>query len=333
MAIVFSGMQPTGAIHLGNYLGMVDPLLELNKTKEHKTFCSIVDLHATTIWQNPADLRQNSLNLAAFLIAAGLNNSNSLVFLQSSIKEHAELTWMLSCTARIGWLNRMIQFKEKSGDNKEKASCGLYFYPVLMAADILLYNAELVPVGEDQKQHLEFARDVAIKFNNDYSTNFFKAPNPLILPGARVMSLKNGTKKMSKSDPADYAKILFSDSNDIIAQKIKKATTDSLPIEGTEEDIKKRPEVYNLLNIYALLNKISLKQALTEFNGQGFAKLKQALTENLINLISPLRLSYNELLQDKSYLMQTMQENSCIVRDIAATNVKAIKEIIGFVKS
>jgi len=324
-------MQPSGSIQLGNYLGMIKPLLQLKEAKEHQIICSVVDLHAITMPQNPKDLYQNSLDLAAFFLAAGLNEENSLVFLQSSIKEHTELAWIMGCTARIGWLNRMIQFKEKSGKNKEKASCGLYFYPVLMAADILLYNADLVQVGEDQKQHLEFARDVAIKFNNDFNTNFFKIPEPLILPGARVMSLKDGTKKMSKSDPSEYSKILMNDSNDAIFQKIKKATTDSFPIEGTKETIKERPEAYNLLNIYALVNNIDLEKALNKFNGQGFLKLKEELTESLINLINPLRLRYNELVKDKSYLIETLQKNSNRIQDVAANNLKAIKKLVGFV--
>ncbi|KAL0263843.1 UNVERIFIED_CONTAM: hypothetical protein PYX00_011144 [Menopon gallinae] len=226
----------------------------------------------------------------------------------------------------------MIQFKEKSGNNKEKASCGLYFYPVLMAADILLYNSNIVPVGEDQKQHLEFTRDVATAFNSYYNTSFFNIPEPYILPGSRVMSLKDGTKKMSKSDPSDFSKILFSDSDENIVKKIKKAKTDSQPIDNNIDDLKKRPEAYNLLNIYSLVTKTSLDESLSKFKGLGFALVKQELIDILIKLIKPLRLRYNELLQDKSYLIKVLKDNTEKVRNIAHNNLVEIKKIIGFIE-
>lgn len=330
MKIAFSGMQPTGDIHLGNYLGMISPLLDLTSNKDCSVICSVVDLHAITVWQDPKELYNNSLNLTAFLIACGLNKGNSSVFLQSNIKEHTELAWILSCTAKIGWLNRMTQFKEKA-NNKEKASCGLYFYPILMAADILLYNAEIVPVGEDQKQHLEFARDLAIAFNSAYNTNLFKIPSPMITEGARVMSLKDGTKKMSKSDPSELSKILITDSNDAIAEKIKKAKTDNLPINGTTEELKTRPEIHNLINIYALATKVSLEEALVKFKETSFSKLKSELTEVVINLLHPIRLSYNKVLQDKYYIKQVLKDNSNKIQKIATNNLNNIKKVIGLI--
>lgn len=330
MRIAFSGMQPTGDIHLGNYLGMISPLLELTKNKEYNVICSVVDLHAITLWQDPKELYNNSLSLTAFLIACGLNESNSLVFLQSHVKEHSELAWILSCTAKIGWLNRMTQFKEKA-DNKDKASCGLYFYPILMAADILLYNTEIVPVGEDQKQHLEFARDLAIAFNSAYKTDLFKIPKPMITDGARLMSLKDGNKKMSKSDPSEFSKILITDNNDRIAEKIKKAKTDSLPINGTTEELKTRPEVNNLINMYALATKISLEEALLKFNEASFSKLKSELIEVVTNLIHPVRLRYNKVLQDKGYIKQLLKGNSEKIKEIATTNLNNIKNVVGLI--
>lgn len=330
MSIVFSGMQPTGDIHLGNYLAMVKPLLNLANTNSVTTLCSIVDLHAITIPQNSSNLYNNTLQLAAFLLACGVDNHNVLLFIQSQVPYHAELAWILGCTAKIGWLNRMIQFKEKSGDNKEKASCGLYFYPALMAADILLYNADLVPVGEDQKQHLEFTRDVALAFNHYYNQDILKVPKPLILNGARIMSLKDGTKKMSKSDPNPNSKILFTDNNSDIIKKIKRATTDSKPID-LDISASTRPGAYNLMNIYALIKGITIEQALLEYQGKGFSTLKTDLADLLVNLIEPLRENYTKLLQDKAYILNLLSKNVQKVTAMAEQNLQQIKQAIGFI--
>ncbi|MGV3278890.1 tryptophan--tRNA ligase [Rickettsiales bacterium LUAb2] len=332
MGLVFTGMQPSGVMQLGNYLGMVKPLLNLQNSNQHKILCSIVDLHSITLWQDPKELTQNSINLAASLIASGIDPEHNILFLQSQVKEHAELAWLLGSVARIGWLNRMIQFKEKSGKNKENASAGLYFYPVLMAADILLYNADLVPVGEDQKQHLEFTRDIANKFNNDYNTDFFTPPEPLILDGARIMSLRDGTKKMSKSDPSDYAKILITDSEDEIISKIMKAKTDSLPMPNANEQLKDRPEIYNLFNIYALINSMQLMEVIKKFQDDNFVNFKQELAQSLVKLINPVRIRYNELLKDFQYLNEMLQANKEKAREIAAANIIKVKKIMGFLE-
>jgi len=282
---VFSGVQPTGNLHLGNYLGAIVRFVDLQE--DHECIYCVVDMHAITVWQDPEELTRNIREVTAAFIAAGIDPEKQIIFNQSRVSGHAELAWVFNCVARIGWLNRMTQFKEKAGKNREKASVGLYDYPVLMAADILLYHADKVPVGEDQKQHLELTRDIAQKFNNDYAQRirqlglgeeFFPLPEPVITgPATRVMSLKDGTKKMSKSDPSDLSRINLSDDADAIARKIRKAKTDPEPLPESVEGLKERPEAANLVGIYAALAGIPKEKVLEEFGGRGFADFKPAL--------------------------------------------------------
>ena len=285
---VFSGVQPTGNLHLGNYLGAIKNFVELQKKMEC-IYC-VVDLHAITVFQDPKELKKNMLETTAAFLACGLDFKKSIIFNQSSLSEHTELAWILNCVSRIGWLNRMTQFKEKAGKNKENASVGLYVYPNLMAADILLYKATHVPVGDDQKQHLELVRDIAQKFNNDYkSQNFFPIPEPLIQKKlSRVMSLRDGKSKMSKSDESEYSRINLQDSEDEIIKKIKKAKTDSKPIPSNIEDLKKRPEALNLINIYSYILDKTLENTLASMAGKDFSILKKELSDVLIATICPI---------------------------------------------
>ena len=255
--VIFSGVQPTGEIHLGNYLGAIKQFVDYQK--DYNSIFSIVDLHAVTVWQDPQKLLNNIHKVLSIFLACGLDKEKNIIFNQSQVPEHTQLAWLLSCTARIGWLNRMTQFKDKAGKNRENASVGLYTYPILMAADIMLYKASHVPVGDDQKQHLELARDIAHKFNTDYNIDFFVLPEPLFnSDSTRIMSLRDGTKKMSKSDTSDYSRILMTDDNDTIALKIKKAKTDSLSMPESGNDLSKRPEIENLINIYSSLSLIHI---------------------------------------------------------------------------
>lgn len=332
MSRIFSGMQPSGVPHLGNYLGMIKPLVNTQK-QNHEILFSIVDLHSITVFQNPKELKENSLHLAVALIASGFDYKKHTLFIQSQVAEHTELAWILSCVARIGWLNRMTQFKDKAGKNRESVSAGLYFYPVLMAADILLYQTDMVIVGEDQKQHIEFARDVAIKFNNDYNTNYFTIPEPVIKERARIMSLKDGTKKMSKSDPAESSKILITDSDEEITSKIMKAKTDSGNMPTTLEELQSRPELFNLFNIYAHAGDTSIMQVINEFQALNFSEMKQKIALTIVNLINPVRLRYNEIIKDKNMLEGILQDGVEKAKSIAKKTIIDVKNIIGLLQS
>ena len=329
--LVFSGVQPTGNLHLGNYLGALKNFVSLQKSMDC-LYC-VVDLHAITTFQNPKDLNSNILETTAGFLASGLDSDKSIIFNQSSVSGHAELAWILNCVCRVGWLNRMTQFKDKAGKDKEKASVGLYIYPNLMAADILLYKATHVPVGADQKQHLELSRDIAQKFNNDFNTkDFFPLPEPLIQKNiSRVMSLRDGTKKMSKSEESDYSRINLKDSSDEIVKKIKKAKTDTDPITESIKDYEKRPEAYNLLSIYSDLSDQKIETTINEFVGKDFSSLKEKLSEKLIGTISPIGKNITKLMKDKKHLEDVLKKGTQKASIIAEENLKKIREIIGFV--
>ena len=329
--LVFSGVQPTGNLHLGNYLGALKNFVSLQKSMDC-LYC-VVDLHAITTFQNPKDLNSNILETTAGFLASGLDSNKSIIFNQSSVSGHAELAWILNCVCRVGWLNRMTQFKDKAGKDKEKASVGLYIYPNLMAADILLYKATHVPVGADQKQHLELSRDIAQKFNNDFNTkDFFPLPEPLIQKNiSRVMSLRDGTKKMSKSEESDYSRINLKDSSDEIIKKIKKAKTDTDPITESIKDYEKRPEAYNLLSIYSDLSDQKIETTINEFVGKDFSSLKEKLSEKLIGTISPIGKNITKLMKDKKHLEDVLKKGTQKASIIAEENLKKIREIIGFV--
>ena len=326
--LVFSGVQPTGNLHLGNYLGALKNFVALQE-KTECIYC-VVDLHAITIFQEPEELRNNILETTAGFLATGLNSKKSIIFNQSSVSGHAELAWILNCLARVGWLNRMTQFKDKAGKDKEKASVGLYIYPNLMAADILLYKATHVPVGADQKQHLELCRDIAQKFNNDFKQNLFPLPEPLIQKNiSRVMSLRDGLKKMSKSDDSEYSRINLKDSADDIIKKIKKAKSDSSTIPDNLKDLEKKHEALNLINIYSDLTNISLEQALNELKGKEYSYLKNKLSEVIVEIICPVGKKIRELLNDKSYLEKVLKEGAEKARILAEYNLKEIRNAVG----
>jgi len=289
MKRIFSGVQPTGNLHLGNYLGAIRNWVRLQADFDDCLFC-VVDLHAITVWQEPDALRANTRETAAAMIAAGVDSARNIIFNQSQVTAHAELAWIFNCVARLGWLERMTQFKEKAGKDKARASVGLYAYPNLMAADILAYKGTHVPVGEDQKQHLELARDIAAKFNHDYGTEFFPIVEPLIFGAAtRVMSLKDGAKKMSKSDPSDNSRINMTDSIDDIAKKIRKARTDPEPLPGDIKGLEDRPEAANLVGIYAALEDTTADEVLERFDGEGFGAFKPALADLAVEKLSPIQ--------------------------------------------
>ncbi len=327
--LVFSGVQPSGNLHLGNYLGALKNFVSLQKSTEC-IYC-VVDLHAITVFQNPKELRENILETIAGFIASGLDHKKSIIFNQSSISGHAELAWILNCVSRIGWLNRMTQFKDKAGKNKEKASVGLYIYPNLMAADILLYKATHVPVGADQKQHLELCRDIAQKFNTDFKNNFFPIPEPLIQKNiSRVMSLRDGSKKMSKSDESNYSRIDLKDSPDEVVKKIKKAKTDSLPIPDNLKNLESKPESFNLVNIYSDLIEKTPEKVLDEIKGKEYSFLKNKLTDVLVDKICPIGKEIKKLMNDKIYLEKILKEGREKAGTIAEHNLKEIKNIVGF---
>ena len=327
--LVFSGVQPTGNLHLGNYLGALKNFTSLQKEMEC-IYC-VVDLHAITIYQKPSELSENVFKTVASFLAAGLDPNKSIIFNQSAVSGHSELAWILNCVSRIGWLNRMTQFKDKAGSDKEKASVGLYIYPNLMAADILLYKATHVPVGADQKQHLELSRDIAQKFNNDFKCeNFFPLPEPLISKNiSRIMSLRDGTKKMSKSEESDYSRINLSDSADEINKKIKKAKSDSEPIPDNLNSLEKKPEALNLLNIYSELSKNNLEKTLQVMAGKEYSFLKKKLAEILISEIEPIAQEIKKLIDEKSYLKQILKKGSEKANIIAEENLKNIRDIVG----
>jgi tryptophanyl-tRNA synthetase len=329
---IFSGVQPTGNLHLGNYLGAIKNFVELQNEKENECIFCVVDLHAITVKQDPKELKKNIRETAATFIASGIDPSSSIIFNQSIVPAHSEAAWILSCVSRIGWLNRMTQFKEKAGKDKENASIGLFSYPVLMAADILLYDATHVPVGDDQKQHLELCRDIAQKFNNDFNApDFLKVPEPLIQKQfSRIMSLKDGMKKMSKSDPSDLSRINLTDDKDQIINKIKKAKTDPLSLPGEIKNLNERPEAANLLGIYSSLKNQNLENSIKEFNGKNFSEFKEKLTEALIEKIEPISQEIKKLLNDEKYLDTILLEGSVKADKIASKKIKEIKELVGF---
>ena len=329
---VFSGVQPTGSLHLGNYLGAIKNFVNLQN--DFDCLYCIVDLHAITVWQNPEDLRANILDVASAYLACGIDPTKSTIFVQSAVPYHAELSWIFNCISRVGWLNRMTQFKEKAGKNKEKVSSGLYTYPNLMAADILLYLADLVPVGDDQKQHLELTRDIAQKFNNDYSKfggkDFFPIPEPLILEeSSRVMSLRDGTKKMSKSETSSMTRIELRDENDLIIKKISKAKTDQFPIPESIGELDNRPEVKNLLNIFSSLSEEPILNILNNYSGKQFSDFKNDLSDLLINRLSPIRQELIKIDNDEGFLREVLNDGAIKAREKSEKNIKEIKKIIG----
>jgi tryptophanyl-tRNA synthetase len=339
---VFSGMQPTGSLHLGNYLGAMVNWIKMQETYDC-IYC-VVDLHAITVWQNPAELKTAIRQATATYIAAGLDPKKSILFNQSQVSTHAELAWVLNCVARLGWLNRMTQFKEKAGKDREQASVGLYAYPNLMAADILAYRATHVPVGEDQKQHLELARDIAQKFNNDFAKeivaqgfadgNFFPLPEPIITGAAtRVMSLRDGTKKMSKSDPSDLSRINLTDSADTIAKKIQKAKTDPEPLPSDEKGFEGRPEAENLVGIYAALSDQPVAAVLKDFGGQQFSSFKKALADVATEKVSRISAETAKLMNDPAEIDRILADGSARARAIATPVMDKVKDIVGFIRS
>ena len=329
---VFSGVQPTGNLHLGNYLGAIKNFVDL-QNKFECIYC-IVDLHAITTRQDPKELKSNILETVASFIASGLNPEKNIIFNQASVAAHSELAWIFNCVARIGWMNRMTQFKEKAGANKENASVGLLVYPNLMAADILIYKATHVPVGEDQKQHLEFTRDIAKKFNNDFKCeDYFPIVEPLIPKDiSRVMSLRDGKKKMSKSDDSDYSRINLKDDKDLIDHKIKKAKTDTAPIPSKINELKNRREATNLISIYSSINSVSVEKVLDEFGGKNFSTFKSKLSESVVEKICPIGKEIKKLLKDESYLTGVLEKGTKRADLIAKTNLKEIYKIVGLTK-
>ena len=338
--LVFSGVQPTGNLHLGNYLGAIVKFVDLQRS--HDCIYCVVDLHAITVWQEPEELPRNTREVTAAFIACGIDPKKNIIFNQSQVAEHAELAWVFNCVARLGWLNRMTQFKEKAGKDRENASIGLYSYPTLMAADILVYRATHVPVGEDQKQHLELARDIAQKFNNDFadsigvrgfSGGFFPQPEPLIQgPATRVMSLRDGKKKMSKSDASDYSRINLTDDADAVAQKIRKAKTDPEALPSEEKGLEPRPEADNLVGIYAALSGSSKTAVLRQFGGGQFSTFKTALVDLAVNTLGPIGTEMKKLVRDTEYIDSVLADGSTRAQTLAAETMKSVKDIVGFVR-
>ena len=338
MGRVFSGVQPTGNLHLGNYLGAIKNFVSLQNN--HECIYCVVDMHAITVKQDPKVLKNNILEVAASFIAAGINPEKSIIFAQSQVSAHAELAWIFNCVARLGWLNRMTQFKEKAGKNRENASAGLYTYPVLMAADILAYHATHVPVGDDQRQHLELARDIAQKFNNDFNIDYFPITEPVIMGAAtRVMSLRDGKNKMSKSDVSDYSRLNLTDSIDDISNKIRKAKTDPLPLPDLdalddkenfkEEIINSRAEAVNLLNIYSALSNETTKKVVEKFVGKQFSDFKKELNEVAVETLAPITTEMRKLLEDKTYLTGIIKDGGNRANIIAQPIIIKVKDIVG----
>jgi len=328
---ILSGIQPTGNLHLGNYLGAIKNFVLLQK--EYECFFMLANMHAITVKHDPKILEENILDTAATFLASGIDPNNNTIFVQSAVSAHAELAWIFNCIARVGWLNRMTQFKEKAGNNKEKVSVGLFAYPVLMAADILLYKATHVPVGEDQKQHLELCRDIAIKFNNDFNANdFFVTPEPIIPENiSRVMSLRNGTQKMSKSEESDLSRINLTDDADLIVKKIQKAKTDSEVIGKNILLEKKRPEARNLINIFAAFKNEKVQDVVDEWNGKSFSEFKKDLGVLLVEKICPIGKEIIKLKTDKNFLKKILQDGTIKASTIANNNLREIKKIVGLV--
>jgi tryptophanyl-tRNA synthetase len=338
--LVFSGVQPTGNLHLGNYLGAIVKFVELQKS--HDCIYCVVDMHAITVWQDPKELPRAIREVTAAFIACGIDPKKNIVFNQSQVAEHAELAWVFNCVARMGWLNRMTQFKEKAGKDRENASVGLFAYPALMAADILVYRATHVPVGDDQKQHLELSRDIAQKFNNDFAESiashgfgeaFFPQPEPLIQgPATRVMSLRDGTRKMSKSEPSDQSRINLTDDADSIALKIRRAKTDPEPLPSEEKGLENRPEADNLVGIFAALRGTSKAEVLKEFGGAQFSAFKNAMVEVTVERLSPINAEMRRLVADPAAIDAVLADGSERAQAIAAETMKAVKDIVGFVR-
>jgi tryptophanyl-tRNA synthetase len=338
--LVFSGMQPTGNLHLGNYLGAMVNFVKLQNS--HDCIYCVVDLHAITVWQEPTELPKAIREVAAAYLACGIDAKKHIVFNQSQVAEHAELAWVFNCVARMGWLSRMTQFKEKAGKDRENASVGLFAYPALMAADILVYRATHVPVGEDQKQHLELSRDIAQKFNNDFGASirshgfgdaFFPQPEPLIQgPATRVMSLRDGTRKMSKSEPSDQSRINLTDDADTIALKIRRAKTDPEPLPSEEKGLEVRPEADNLIGIYAALADVTKADALKQFGGAQFSAFKNALVDLTVAKLSPVNAEMRRLVGDPAYIDSVLADGATRAQVLAAETMKAVKDIVGFVR-
>jgi tryptophanyl-tRNA synthetase len=330
---IVSGIQPTGNLHLGNYLGAIRNWVRMqdeNAAAGGDTLFFLADLHAITVYNKPEELAANTREMAAALIAAGIDPQKSVLFNQARVPAHAELAWLLNGTARIGWMNRMTQFKEKSGKNREGASVGLFVYPVLMAADVLIYRTTHVPVGEDQKQHLELARDIATKFNTDFETELFVLPDPIIPPAAaRIMSLRDGTAKMSKSDPSDMSRINLSDDDDTIAQKVRKAKTDPEPLPPSPAGLEGRPEARNLVSIYAALSDQTVEQVLADFEGQGFGAFKPALADRLVETLRPIRERFLELKHDHVALDRILEQGADKARTLAAPVLDGAYKALG----
>ncbi|GJD89799.1 MULTISPECIES: tryptophan--tRNA ligase [Methylobacterium] len=340
--LVFSGVQPTGNLHLGNYLGAIKRFVEMQNRDAQCLYC-VVDMHAITLWQDPQALRGQIREVTAAFLAAGIDPRRSIVFNQSQVPAHAELAWIFNCVARIGWLNRMTQFKDKAGKDRENASVGLYAYPVLMAADILAYRATHVPVGEDQKQHLELTRDIAQKFNTDFAGSimahghgedgFFPVTEPLIGgPAARVMSLRDGAKKMSKSDASDNSRINLTDDQDLIAQKVRKAKTDPDPLPSEAEGLKGRPEADNLVGIYAALAETTREAVLAQYGGAQFSAFKGALVDLAVEKLSPINAEMKRLTADPGHIDAVLADGAARAEAIAAPTLDAVKDIVGFVR-
>ena len=331
MQRIFSGIQPSGVATLGNYLGAVRNWVALQDG--HECIYCVVDLHAITEWQDPKALAQQTREMAAILLACGIDAQKHILFLQSNVRAHAQLAWIFNCVARIGWLNRMTQFKDKAGKNREHASTGLYVYPNLMAADILAYKATRVPVGEDQRQHLELANDIAQKFNHDYATDFFPNIEPFIMgTAARVMSLRDGTKKMSKSDPSDQSRINLNDDPDTIAQKLRRAKTDPEPLPSEEAGLAERPEARNLIGIYAALSDMTPADVLREHGGKGFGAFKESLTELVVTKLSPIALETKRLLDDPATVDAVLRDGAQRAAAIADPIVAEVERMVGFMK-
>ena len=330
---VFSGIQPSGGLTLGNYLGAIKRFVDMQDDGRFETVYCMVDLHAITVWQDPQDLRRNTRELCAGFIAAGIDPTKSILFNQSQVPEHAQLAWIFNCVARMGWMMRMTQWKDKAGKNTENASLGLFGYPALMAADILIYHATHVPVGEDQKQHLELTRDIATKFNNDFGVNFFPITEPVIEGAAtRVMSLRDGTKKMSKSDPSDMSRLNMTDNTDALAKKIKKAKTDADPLPDNLEGLTGRPEARNLVNIYAALNDATPQQVIDEFAGQQFGNFKPKLADLVVAKLSPISSEMSRLMNEPGEIDKILMRGAHRGRELAVPILQKTYDIVGMLR-
>ena len=329
---IFSGVQPSGDLHLGNYLGAIKNFVELQN--DYECLYCIVDLHAITVWQDPEKLEQQTREVTAAFIASGIDPEKSIIFNQSQVYEHTQLAWIFNCVARMGWLNRMTQFKDKAGKDRENVSVGLFSYPTLMAADILIYKATHVPVGEDQKQHLELCRDIAQKFNHDFKKEIFPIIEPVIMQkAARIMSLRDARNKMSKSDLSDYSRIMLNDNAKDIENKIKKAKTDSKPFPESIANAKSRPETYNLIMIYATINDIGIEKVIDEFSNKDFSNFKKRLSDNLISVLEPINLEMKKLLADQNYLDSIIRNGTIKARDMAKPVISEVYEKLGFLQT